>query len=61
MRSERFYYIIYYTFYCALNHQKTIAAIEAVTPEMVMDVAHKVLTAEPCLAVAGKGAEKYAE
>ena len=43
------------------DHQKTIAAIEAVTPEMVMDVAHKVLTAEPCLAVAGKGAEKYAE
>ena len=42
-------------------HQKTIAAIEAVTPEMVMDVAHKVLTAAPCLAVAGKGAEKYAE
>ena len=27
----------------------------------MMDVAHKVLTAEPCLAVAGKGAEKYAE
>lgn len=43
------------------DHQKTIAAIEAVTPEMVMDVAHKVLTAEPCMAVAGKGAEKYAE
>ena len=43
------------------DHQKTIAAIEAVTPEMVMDVARKVLTAEPCLAVAGKGAEKYAE
>ena len=43
------------------DHQKTIAAIEAVTPEMVMDVAHKVLTAEPSLAVAGKGAEKYAE
>lgn len=43
------------------DHQKTIAAIEAVTPEMVMDVAHKVLTAEPCLAVAGNGAEKYAE
>ena len=43
------------------DHQKTIAAIEAVTPEMVMDVARKVLTAEPCMAVAGKGAEKYAE
>ncbi len=43
------------------DHQKTIAAIEAVTPEMVMDVAHKVLTAKLCLAVAGKGAEKYAE
>ncbi len=43
------------------DHQQTIAAIEAVTPEMVMTCARRILTSSPCLAVVGKGAEKYAE
>ena len=37
--------------------QETIAKIEAVTMDKVMDCARRVLTAEPCIAVVGRGAE----
>lgn len=40
-----------------LSHEATLAAIEAVTMEKVMEVAREVLTAEPCIAIVGKGAE----
>ena len=40
-----------------LSHEATLAAIEAVTIEKVMEVAREVLTAEPCIAIVGKGAE----
>ena len=40
-----------------LSHEATLSAIEAVTMERVMEVARKVLTAEPCIAIVGKGAE----
>ena len=39
-------------------HEETLAAIEAVTIEKVMEVARAVLTAKPCTAIVGKGAEK---
>ena len=39
-------------------HEETLAAIEAVTIEKVMEVARAVLTAKPCIAIVGKGAEK---
>ncbi|MBQ3484750.1 MAG: insulinase family protein [Clostridia bacterium] len=41
-----------------LSHEDTLAAIEAVTMDKVMEVARKVLTAEPCIAIVGKGAEQ---
>ena len=40
-----------------LSHEATLAAIEAVTIEKVMEIAREVLTAEPCIAIVGKGAE----
>ena len=40
-----------------LSHEATLAAIEAVTMDKVMEVAREVLTAEPCIAIVGKGAE----
>lgn len=43
------------------DYERSLQEIEAVTPEMVMAVAQKVLTAAPCLAVVGKGAEQFAE
>ena len=43
-----------------LSHEATLAAIEAVTMEKVMEVAREVLTAEPCIAIVGKGAEQVA-
>ncbi len=41
-----------------LSHEATLAAIEAVTMDKVMDVARQVLTQEPCIAIVGKGAEQ---
>ena len=41
-----------------LSHEATLAAIEAVTMEKVMEVAREVLTQEPCIAIVGKGAEQ---
>lgn len=38
----------------------TIAKIDAVTLDDVMAAAHRILTAEPCLAAAGKGAKAFA-
>ena len=43
-----------------LSHEATLAAIEAVTMDKVMEVAREVLTAEPCIAIVGKGAEQVA-
>ncbi len=43
------------------DYERSLREIEAVTPEMVMAVAQQVLTAEPCLAVVGKGAEQFVE
>ena len=40
-----------------LSHEATLAAIEAVTMEKVMEVARDVLTQDPCIAIVGKGAE----
>ena len=37
--------------------QETIAKIEAVTMDKVMDCARRILTADPCIAVVGRGAE----
>lgn len=45
----------------ATNHEKTIAAIEAVTPDVVMERAKLILENDACLAVVGRGAEKFAE
>ena len=41
-----------------LSHEATLAAIEAVTMEKVMEVAREVLTQDPCIAIVGKGAEQ---
>ena len=41
-----------------LCHEATLAAIEAVTMEKVMEVARDVLTQDPCIAIVGKGAEQ---
>lgn len=43
------------------NHEETIAAIEAVTPDVVMERAKLILENDACLAVVGRGAEKFAE
>ncbi len=42
------------------SHEETLAAIEAVTIEKVMEVARDVLGQEPCIAIVGKGAEDVA-
>ncbi len=42
----------------SITPEETIARIEAVTMERVMAKAREILTAEPCIAIAGKGAEK---
>ena len=39
------------------THEETIARIEALTIEKVMDTARRVLTQQPCIAIVGKGAE----
>ncbi len=39
------------------THEETLAAIERVTIDKVMEVARKVLTLPPCIAIVGKGAE----
>ena len=39
------------------SHEETIARIEAVTMDKVMEVAREVLSQEPCIAIVGKGAE----
>lgn len=41
------------------TNEETIARIDAVTIDKVMDAARAVLTNEPCIAVVGKGAEKF--
>ena len=41
-----------------IAHEETLAAIEAVTIEKVMEVARQVLTQKPCIAIVGKGAEQ---
>ncbi len=41
-----------------ISHEETLAAIEAVTMDKVMDVAREILTQTPCIAIVGKGAEK---
>jgi len=41
-----------------LSHEATLSAIEAVTMDKVMAVAREVLTAKPCIAIVGKGAEQ---
>ncbi len=39
------------------RHEETLADIERVTIEKVMEVARKILTLQPCIAIDGKGAE----
>ncbi len=43
----------------AVTPAETIRRIEAVTMDSVMDYARRSLTADPCIAVAGKGAQKF--
>jgi len=43
----------------SITPEETIARIEKVTMEHVMDKAHLVLEKEPCMAVVGKGAGKF--
>ncbi len=38
-------------------HEETLAAIESVTIDRVMEVAREILTQPPCIAIVGKGAE----
>ena len=40
------------------THEETIARIEGLTMERVMDTARRVLTQQPCIAMVGKGAEQ---
>ncbi len=42
-------------------HEETLASIESVTLEKVMDVARQVLSAKPCIAVVSKDVEQIAE
>ena len=42
----------------SITPDETIARIEAVTMDHVMDKAKRILTAEPCIAIVGKGAEE---
>ncbi len=44
-----------------VSHEETLTAIEAVTYEKVMDVARRVLSANPCIAVVSKDVEEIAE
>ena len=37
--------------------EETIARIEGLTMEKVMDAAHRTLSCKPCIAMVGKGAE----
>ena len=39
--------------------EDTIRRIEKVTKDDVMAAARRILTAQPCIAVVGKGAEKF--
>ncbi|MDD3336611.1 MAG: insulinase family protein, partial [Eubacteriales bacterium] len=39
--------------------EETLAKIDAVTPESVMEIAKRSLTARPCAAIVGKNAEQY--
>jgi len=39
------------------SHEDTLAAIEAVTMENMMETARRTLALEPCIAIVGKGAE----
>ena len=43
----------------SVTPEETISRIEKVTMEHVMDKAKRILEAEPCMAVVGKGAEKF--
>lgn len=43
----------------AVTPEETIAKIESVTKDDVMDTARRILTVDPCIAVVGKGAEKF--
>lgn len=45
----------------AITPGETVEKIDAVTAKDVMDAARAILTADPCLSVAGKGADKYAK
>ncbi len=40
-----------------IAHEETLAAIESVTMDRVMEVARDILTQPPCIAIVGKGAE----
>lgn len=42
----------------SITPEETIARIDRVTMERVMSRAQEILTAEPCIAIAGKGADK---
>ena len=44
---------------CTAMPEKTIRQIEAVTLEHVTDTARRILSCEPCLAAAGKGATDF--
>ena len=43
----------------SITPEETIRKIERVTREDVMDMARAILTAEPCISVVGKGADKF--
>ena len=43
----------------ALTPEETIRSIEAVTMDSVMDYARRTLSGDPCIAVAGKGAQDF--
>lgn len=43
----------------SVTSEETIRSIEAVTMDSVMDYARRSLNAEPCIAVAGKGAQEF--
>ncbi len=45
----------------AISHEENLAAIESVTIEKVMDVARKVLSAKPCIAVVSRDVQQIAE
>ena len=43
----------------SVTPEETIRKIERVTREDVMGMARDILTAEPCISVVGKGADKF--